>query len=122
MNGGTFYRNYLENSKNPWNRKLVSNANFYTGSSKAQGNIFKKILTDGNDVIVITRLASIGWLTKNKNLQKLGNVHFARKSLISFDPNAWAVQKNSPWLDALNKHILTLDQAIIRDCLYYVIF
>ena len=109
--GGGFYPKYLGNSDNPWHRKIVAKASFYKGS-EARGNILKKILTDGNDVMVGYRVEFIGWLTKNQEFQKIGNVHLAKESIISSNLAGWAVQKNSPWLEALNKHILTLDQAI----------
>ena len=106
---GVFYQSYLEKSDNLWQRKLVAKASFYTG--KKEGNIFKKILTDGNDVIITSRVSYFGWLTKNQEFQNTGNVKFAKEAVIPFDIEGWAVQKNSPWLEALNKQILTLDRA-----------
>ena len=70
--------------------------------------MFEKIVSDGVDVIATSRLSFLDWSTRNKNL---GNVHFAREAIMTYSPAGWAVQKGSAWLEALNRHILLLDQA-----------
>ena len=71
-----------------------------------------KGLTDGNDVTIVNDLELRDWLKKNPEFQNL-KYHFAKEVLANYDMMVWGVQRNSPWLEALNKHILTLDQAII---------
>ena len=103
-----WYRQYLEKSDNPWHRKLVAKANFYT---KADEDIYRRILEDGNAVIVCHMTHFYVWMKNNRDYQNLAKVHFAREVIDASDSIGLAVKKNSPWLDALNTHLLTLNQA-----------
>ena len=110
-----FRRNSLEWSNNPWHRKLVKTARILPSNKNDQSakfDLFKKILTDGNDVTIVNDMKLREWLKMNPEFQDL-KYHFGKEVLANSDILVWGVQRNSPWLEALNQHILTLDQAII---------
>ena len=109
MNGGGWYRDHLRTSDNRWYRQLATTATFYTSGEEAD-EVFEKIVTEGDAVVATSRLSFLDWSARSKNV---ANVHFAREAIMNYSPNGWAVQKGSPWLEALNRHILSLDQALI---------
>ena len=91
-------------------RNLVNRAKFYKGAATVN-KVFKDILTGGTDVLINPKIIFDDWLKRNKEFQHLANnLHASREGLTSSDLNAWAVQKNSVWKEAINRHILLLDQ------------
>ena len=111
INGGSWINGFLKSHENEWQRKLQSAAVFYN-SKKESDVILKRIVTQGTDVFVGTKFGMSDWMAEHRELSRGQSVHFAKEGVKMYNPAGWAVQKASPWLEALNKHILILEQAI----------
>ena len=62
------------------------------------------------EVIVTGYRKYTAWLTAKPELLKVARVHFCKEPIMSLHFGGWAVQKMSPFLEPINKHILLLDQ------------
>ena len=61
-------------------------------AESARFDLFKKILTDGNDVTIVNDLELREWLKKNPDFQNL-KYHFAKEVLASVpSPIIWVIE------------------------------
>ena len=121
INSATFWLDFLQTSGNPWHR-LIANTSERYGSKQEEATILRRIALGDGDEVAITPISgrADAWMThevkSNKTFAKQylsGNgVHLAKERVSAIVFGGWAVQKDSPWREALNKYILLLEQVL----------
>ena len=106
-----YYKNYLKDSDNEWQHKLASKAEIVPNGDQAK--VLKGIAKTGNGVTeawFIDYVYVVATSSPQEN-RDISNVHFSKDPLkSSVGAAAWTVQKLSSWKQAIDRHILLLDQ------------
>ena len=98
---------YLNSSNNVWDRRLANSDKIRIMTHETESEILKGIARDGVGVALTCFRDYIFMMMNAPDAKSLTNVHF---SPVITDYGGWTVEKTSPWREAINRHILLLDQ------------
>ena len=84
-------------------------------SHKIESKILKGIAMDGVGVALTCFRDYVFMMKSSPEAKRMTNVHFSRESGRQSDYGGWTLPKISPWKDAINRHILILDQVWSSD-------
>ena len=116
---------YLKNSNNPWHQLIANTSKQYNSQEVEVAKKRRIAVGDGSDDVTVISAVhgkSDSWLTNQiqsnntfrKQYMRSSGVHLSEEGITDTIFAAWAVQKDSPWREALNKYILLLDQVQTR--------
>ena len=105
LDEGSFHANYLKTSANEWERKIGNAAKYFNGWDE-QKELMVRLAKDGD---VVMWGGNFEWLrNSDKKYADLPKVHKSKESKKGWV--AWAIQKMSPWQEALDLHQLHMKE------------
>ena len=110
LSGGTFFAKVLLDSPNIWQQEAAKSAIFYD-SVQEKFTVIQKIL-NGEKITLLHDTYSWAYKVKN-DFNDAPHLHLVNEPIRPYYC-AWAIQKASIWTDAINHHILVLDQVCYK--------
>ena len=110
--GSSWAYDYFKNSENKWHNLVAAKLGFFRGLAEDKA-LDKKIAREGEDVKLLPFLTVASRYMRDPAYKNLPPLHFSSEIAQPYY-FGWAVKKKfSIWREALNRHILLLDQVTL---------